>query len=169
MTDEKLPDDLGETGKELIAKFRKEIGTLQEQVKAYGDMTPEAITELKTELDNYKSKATQLERQVETFSAKDQFLNAAKQKIDQDYIDFAWKGLSSDVVKTTDGFLIGEKTFDDAITGFVEQYPNLAAKSVGANQDRGGTPPDDDPKVVRKDDFMKNLDKVASGEVEYTS
>lgn len=158
----KMPENMGDAGKELIAKFRRENAELQKKLAAFDGINLGEINQLREANENYQTQLNNLTTQLETFSAKDVFNSVAKQKIDADYTDLAWANFAPQIQKDGDSFKVGDKDFGTAIADFVERYPAMAATSTGSAQGRGEQLPKEDHHVDTSS-FMQNVDDIAAG------
>lgn len=166
MSDESLPSDLGDTGKELIAKFRAENARLTAQLQKYEGIDPAQYKSL-VEQSQILSKENQaLSHKVKISDAQFEFFEKAAGKIDPSYVRAAWR-LNSDQLKITDtGFLIGDKPIDAAIDSFLAEMPKFAATSEGSDLPRDNAPPKKSSPIISDADFLNNLDAIAAGTVD---
>ncbi|AXH76790.1 MAG: putative structural protein [Caudoviricetes sp.] len=165
MSDETLPTDLGDTGKELIAKFRAENARLTAQLQKFEGIDPAQYKLMSEQSQTLQQQNQALSQKIQTADAQWEFYQKASGKIDPLYIQSAWK-LNSDQLKVTDaGFQIGDKPIADAINNFLAEYPKFAAVSEGSNLPRDTEPKQDAPAIISPENFMDNLDDIASGKV----
>jgi len=166
MSDENLPADLGDTGKELIAKFRADNARLTAQLQKFEGIDPAQYKALSEQAQNLTKENQALAHKVKTSDAQFEFFQKASGKIDPLYINAAWK-LNSEQLKISDnGFQIGDKPIDAAIDGFLAEFPKFAAVSEGSGLPRDNPPASTSPAVVGTSDFLNNLDAIAAGTME---
>jgi hypothetical protein len=168
MSDETLPADLGDTGKELIAKFRAENARLVAQLQKFEGIDPAEYKSMSEQAQILQQQNQALSQKVQTAGAQWEFYQEASGKIDPLYIHAAWR-LNSDQLEVTDtGFQIAGEPISDAINNFVTEFPKFAAVSEGSNLPRDTEPKQNAPAIISSSNFIDNLDAIASGEVEVT-
>lgn len=169
MSDDILPQDLGDTGKELIAKFRNENSQLKAAIakleSKYEGVNPDDYKTLQEQSQNLSKQNQELLQRATSADAQWDFYQKATGKIDPAYIDLAWKSSASDL-KIQDGSpMIGDKPIEQAIVDFVTKFPKVAAVSEGSGLSRDTVPAPENKAIVNSADFLANLDGIANGTV----
>lgn len=166
------PVDLGDEGKKTLQKLRQQIRQLEarnselenvnldltSKLQSFGDVQPEQITQLNQQL-------AQTSQELQQYKNYKGFLDAARSKVDPDYIDLAWENMRGSVVAGDDGLLAGDRPITEGLDKFIEKYPKMAATSVGSGQPRSDSTQQKSKPVVTNSNFVDNLDAIIAGDV----
>lgn len=163
--DNNFPADLGETGKELIAKFRSENNKLKSQLARFEGIDPDKYKEAVSRLGNLEAENKQLAEKITTADAQFDFYTKSSGKIDPQYVDLAWTNLRGELKVSDKGYVIGDAPIDTAIESFVTKYPKFAAASAGSELPRDIKTEPPIKTSVAQSDFLTNLEAIASGKL----
>lgn len=193
---EVTPDDLGESGKKLIVKLRRELKSAERQLKRFKGLNPDEyelqtdvlaaqIDELKDQLES-STKALSKHKEVEAqlgkenatlksglllLKAETAFNKFVSDKLNPRFASLAWQtGVPKGISKEQDDYKIGNQSYAEFVDNFLKAYPEAASVSNGSGmRSLIGRNGQKKVSVIDRDDtasFFDNLDGILDGSVQ---